>query len=166
MRALVAILTLAMASCANTPKGSQGEAVRVIFTADEHGWLLGQWKKAEKRRFGGAELLIRELEAIGYDPTRDLLLSGGDSWTGPALSTLLHGEPVIDLFNHLNYDAAALGNHEFDFGLEVLERNRERASYPMLAANVRWADSNKKDRPFPGSIIVEAKGKRLSLIHI
>tara|TARA_Y100001934_G_scaffold270323_1_gene355062 strand:+ start:972 stop:2423 length:1452 start_codon:yes stop_codon:yes gene_type:complete len=166
MRAVSSVLVLALASCASSPKGSQGDAVRVIFTADEHGWLLGQWKKKEKKRLGGAELLMRELESIGYDPTRDLLLSGGDSWTGPALSTLLYGEPIIDLFNRLNYDAAALGNHEFDFGLEVLKRNQERAAFPMLAANVRWADASRKDRPYAGSTIVEAKGKKFGIIGL
>ncbi|MAO83927.1 MAG: hypothetical protein CMH50_08630 [Myxococcales bacterium] len=166
MRAWASVLILATTSCASHPEPVSDEAVRIIFTADEHGWLRGQWKKAEKKRLGGAELLMRELTAINYDPTRDLLLSGGDSWTGPALSTLLHGEPIVELFNHLNYDAAALGNHEFDFGLDVLKRNQSRATFPLLAANVRWNDPKREGRPYPGSMIVEAKGKRFGIIGL
>ncbi len=41
-------------------------------------------------------------------------------WTGPAISTWFQGESMIDVMNAMEYDAAAIGNHEFDFSVDEL----------------------------------------------
>ena len=60
---------------------------------------------------------------LGYAPGGTfLVLSGGDMWTGPAISTWFQGQSMVEVMNAMDYDAAAVGNHEFDFGLEALRK--------------------------------------------
>jgi len=112
----------------------------VIATSDEHGWLdpLTQ-RNGEGFQGGMAYLYGQLLGKEGYRPPSTLLLSAGDMWTGPYESTLLQGRPMVQVMNSMGYDAAALGNHDFDFGQEALARRGSEASYPILAANLYLA---------------------------
>jgi 2',3'-cyclic-nucleotide 2'-phosphodiesterase (5'-nucleotidase family) len=106
----------------------------VLYSNDEHGWMEG----VESGR-GAANLLGLWREKEGY--TEDgpfLLLSGGDHWTGPAISTWFEGESMVEVMNTMGYDATAIGNHEFDFGLDNLKQRIRQANFPYLAANLRW----------------------------
>ncbi len=114
------------------------DTVTVLYTADEHGWLLADEKH------GGAALLHHHLQTahqLGSDPFV-ILLSGGDMWTGPAVSTWFEGESMLHVMNIMGYQATAVGNHEFDFGSEILSQRASQASFPFLAANLRDAETN------------------------
>lgn len=65
-----------------------------------------------------------------------LLVDAGDEMQGSLISNLKKGQPTIDLFNYLGYQAATFGNHEFDWGQQVLYSRTLQADYPFLAANV------------------------------
>ena len=64
-------------------------------------------------------------------------------WTATAISTLLEGRPMVDVFNHLGYVATALGNHEFDFGLNVLKRTEQKSRFDYCCEcfDGRWRTS-------------------------
>ncbi len=110
----------------------------VLHTNDEHGYLLPTENKESWR--GGAGYAAAIWLANGHNPqdptTNTLLLSGGDSWTGPAISTWFQGEPVPEVMNALGYHASTIGNHEFDFGQDVLTKRIGEAEFPYLAANL------------------------------
>ncbi|MDI6871847.1 MAG: hypothetical protein QME79_10960 [Bacillota bacterium] len=55
---------------------------------------------------------------------------------GPAISTVFRGQSAIEAYIAAGYDAAALGNHEFDWGLDVLKAGVDQARFPFLSANV------------------------------
>ena len=65
-----------------------------------------------------------------------LVLSGGDVNTGVPESDLQDAEPDFIGMNSIRYDAMAVGNHEFDNPLSVLEKQRQWAKFPMLSANI------------------------------
>jgi 5'-nucleotidase / UDP-sugar diphosphatase len=65
-----------------------------------------------------------------------LLLDGGDVNTGVPESDLQDAEPDFKGMNLLGYDAAAIGNHEFDKPLAVLEKQIKWSKFPLLAANI------------------------------
>lgn len=107
--------------------------LRVLYTNDEHGWMEGKTPGE-----GAAQLhqLWRQQENLEQDPAV-LVLSGGDMWTGPAISTWFGGASMVEVMNAMGYAAAAVGNHEFDFGLDVLQRNAAASQFPFLSANLR-----------------------------
>jgi 5'-nucleotidase/UDP-sugar diphosphatase len=105
----------------------------ILYTNDEHGWM-----EATDESGGAAGMAGLWRDEEGYTPDGPyLVLSGGDTWTGPAISTWFEGEPMIEVMNQMGYDAAAVGNHEFDFGLDLLRDRTAQAEFPFLAANLR-----------------------------
>jgi len=110
--------------------------ITIFYTSDEHGYLEPYEDGAYT--VGGAAGLMALLREEGYDPDSDsaLLLSGGDMWTGPAISSWFQGDSTLEVFNAMGYDAAALGNHEFDFGPQVLADHAVEADFPFLSANL------------------------------
>jgi 5'-nucleotidase/UDP-sugar diphosphatase len=110
----------------------------ILYTDDEHGWMVG-----EEEGQGAADLLglLQEQEGYGQNPSV-ILLSGGDNWTGPAISTWFDGQGMIEVMNAMGYSASAVGNHEFDLGLDILRTRISEAHYPYLSANLRYASSH------------------------
>ena len=87
---------------------------------------------------GGAAILatLFDEEAANL-PGDALLLAGGDNvGASPPNSSLLEDLPAIDVENAWGLDATAYGNHEFDYGVERLLRQQERANFPFLATNI------------------------------
>jgi 2',3'-cyclic-nucleotide 2'-phosphodiesterase/3'-nucleotidase/5'-nucleotidase len=112
--------------------------LRVIATNDLHGRLLPErYAWTGGREVGGAATLATyfALEREGFDgPT--LVLDGGDLMQGTPLSNLTEGRAAIDYFNLAGYRGAAVGNHEFDWGIPTLGERMEHAEFDWLAANV------------------------------
>jgi 2',3'-cyclic-nucleotide 2'-phosphodiesterase (5'-nucleotidase family) len=96
----------------------------VLYTNDEHGWMEGMGEDN-----GAANLMQLWRDREGYEPTAEhfILLSGGDNWTGPAISTWNQGESMVELMNTMGYEASAVGNHEFDFGLDAIRQRSAEA---------------------------------------
>jgi 2',3'-cyclic-nucleotide 2'-phosphodiesterase (5'-nucleotidase family) len=105
----------------------------ILYTNDEHGWM-----DPYQNTGGSAGMAYKWRQQEGWtEDAAFLILSGGDMWTGHALSTVLDGESMTDVMNAMGYDAAAVGNHDFDFGLEALRARAEQAEFPFLSANIR-----------------------------
>ncbi len=129
-------ISLALSSCDSS--SGQTASVTVLYTNDEHGWMEGM-----KESLGAANLFALWQQQEGYSPDGDfLILSGGDNWTGPAISTLTSGESMVEVMNAMQYDASAVGNHEFDFGLDALRQRTREADFPYLSANILDRQSN------------------------
>jgi 5'-nucleotidase / UDP-sugar diphosphatase len=118
----------------------------VHYFNDWHGHLEPFTRPGESTPVAGAGRLARLLadrraaaEATGADT---LLFVAGDILQGTPMSTAFRGEPDFALLRRFAVDAMALGNHEFDFGLENLQRRVEQVDFPVLAANVRRADGS------------------------
>lgn len=76
------------------------------------------------------------------NPDETIILSAGDMFQGTALSNLERGRYVVDLMNNIGFDAMAIGNHEFDWGLDVIKSYTDgnlengEANFPFLGANI------------------------------
>ncbi|MCP4499787.1 MAG: bifunctional metallophosphatase/5'-nucleotidase [Deltaproteobacteria bacterium] len=119
------------------PQKPQKREIRILLTADEHGWMEPLLDKEDKKKRGGllqALDTFRKLESLDRDDV--ILLSAGDMWTGPFEATILEGAPMVQAFNEMGYLAAAVGNHEFDFGTDILAKRQSEANFPFLAANL------------------------------
>jgi 5'-nucleotidase / UDP-sugar diphosphatase len=110
--------------------------IHILYTNDEHGWMKGEFE--DEIQYGNAAELTGQWnnlkDSYGDDPV--LILSGGDMWTGPAISTWFKGRSMVEIMNSMGYMAAAAGNHEFDFTLDTLEQRVSEMNFPILGANV------------------------------
>ena len=116
--------------------------LRIVGTNDFHGALEPRADPAGVRRGGAAQVARAVDNARRECGTRCdfLLVDGGDMWQGTAASGLMFGAPVVDYYNRLGYAAAALGNHEFDWGVDTLRSRMRQARFGILGANVRYTD--------------------------
>ncbi|MHB0939408.1 MAG: bifunctional metallophosphatase/5'-nucleotidase [Armatimonadota bacterium] len=137
--------------------------ISVLATGDMHGWLEPQ--QVDGQTLGGAaELLAYWQRAEGYKPDRFLLLSCGDTATGPVLATLFKNDPMIAVMNLMGYDATALGNHEFDCGADALARWQQTAKFPFLSANLAKADGAQAE--MPPYVINDEQGVKVGVIGL
>ena len=129
-----ATTTVETANEAAVPDTDNIREITILYTNDEHGWLAGLQDGAS-----AANLMGLWQSDEQYQPDGNfLLLSGGDMWTGPAISTWFQGQSTAEVMNAMGYDAAAIGNHEFDFGLEALQTRATESDFPFLSANIRY----------------------------
>lgn len=128
---LLAIAMLfTLAACGEKPvmgkDATATEPVVVLHTNDVHGAIENYAKVA---------VLADQYAAEG---AYVLVLDAGDFSQGDSTVSLSEGATAIELMNMVGYDAVALGNHEFDYGYEVLKQNMASANFPVLAANVKY----------------------------
>ncbi len=116
---LLAMLTGALAGSADPETGKQPETTRilVIETTDIHGYIMDASSGREETfqyRLAYIAHLIREARNSGeYDDV--LLLDGGDLYQGTPVSNMTGGAAIRAALDAMDYDAIALGNHEFDW---------------------------------------------------
>lgn len=79
---------------------------------------------------------IDNVAALKDQTENAILVDAGDATQGLPLASLSQGADVIDIMNSAGYDVMAAGNHEFDYGTQQLLANANRATFPILAANV------------------------------
>jgi 5'-nucleotidase/UDP-sugar diphosphatase len=173
MHCIATVLAIALAVCAAcTPPalyptpGDTTRTVTIFYTSDEEGYL--EPIQTGSDTLGGAANLLAALRQRGYDPNGDdaLLLSGGDMWTGPAISSWFQGASAVQVFNRMGYDAAAVGNHDFDFGQEVLLANADAATFPFLTANVTQADTGAWPEFAQPYVIREVNGVQVAIVGL
>lgn len=123
--------------------------MRVLATTDLHAHLLPyDYCRDRPDDSVGLVRLAGLITAARSECTNTLLLDNGDTLQGAPLGDMavaewLHtGEahPMIAALNALGYDAATLGNHDFDFGLEVLKSAIADAAFPVVLSNIRYKD--------------------------
>jgi 5'-nucleotidase/UDP-sugar diphosphatase len=138
LRTYLLFCSLVLTACASSElENSNLRRLTILYTNDEHGWMEGM----EAGQSAAHLYEMWQQEEGYYEDGPFLILSGGDNWTGPAISTWTEGESMVDVMNAMHYDASAVGNHEFDFGLEVIKARSVEADYPYLSANTRWRSS-------------------------
>lgn len=121
-----------------TTETQSAKKLRILATNDVHGRLLPEtYSWSQGRAVGGLAALAAyfKLEAAGFDgPT--IILDGGDVMQGTPLSNLTRGRSTVAGFNAMGYSAAAIGNHDFDWGVPVLRDRIQQAKYAWLSANI------------------------------
>ena len=140
----------------------------VAGTTDTHGWLRG-WEyfrngPDSNRGLTRIATIVDSIRATA--PDRVILVDAGDDMTGTPITSValrdsLQPNPIITAMNTLRYDAAVIGNHEFNFGLGYLNRAIAQARFPMLAANVYSPDGRHTYLP---SVTIERAGLRVAIV--
>ena len=185
-RAAFALLLIAAGSACIPTTDSQRSAfdlttLSIVGTNDLHGGVLPVDGRGGLALLGGYVDNLRAARARGRGAV--LLIDGGDMWQGTLESNLSEGAAVVAAYNALGYTAAAVGNHEFDFGPEgpaatpvtptddprgALKARAAEAAFPMLAANlIDSATGVPVDWPnVKPAVLVEAAGVRVGIIGV
>ncbi|WP_025820620.1 bifunctional UDP-sugar hydrolase/5'-nucleotidase UshA [Shewanella marina] len=132
----------------------------VLHTNDNHGRF---WQnKNGEYGMAARKTLVDQLRAeIEADGGSSLLLSGGDINTGVPESDLQDAVPDFIGMNLIGYDAMAVGNHEFDNPLHILDMQSMLTDFPMLAANIYKADGTRYFAPYK---IFDVNGLRVAVV--
>lgn len=85
---------------------------------------------------GGLVAMAQQIERLrARAPERTLLVDAGDAWQGTYISNENKGQAITQIMSLLKYDAQAVGNHDLDWGQDVLRQRTQEASFPFLCAN-------------------------------
>ena len=114
----------------------------------------------------GAAKFVGELKKVKEKNPNTIVVSGGDMYQGSALSNLLKGKPVSDMNKALGVQFSSVGNHEFDWGYDLIPGWAKDGGFEFLASNiyekatgepVKWA------KPYG---VVEKGGKKIGFIGL
>jgi 5'-nucleotidase/UDP-sugar diphosphatase len=110
-------------------------AVRILYVNDFHGFAEPYQPAGAAEPLGGIAYLAGYVDRLRREkPT--LLLAAGDMIQGNNWANFTQGKAVVKVMNAMKFDALTVGNHEFDFGQEVLKKRISEARFPVLGANV------------------------------
>src|SRR6478752_6638307 len=124
--------TLASAAAALEP---DMVCISILHTTDLHGHILPTSDYDGTTDLGGLARCVTQIQRWRRQNPNSILIDVGDVYQGTDVSLRNKGGLMIDLFNHLNYDAWVIGNHEFDWGIETFINALQRSTMPVLAAN-------------------------------
>ncbi len=158
---LVTLLTFFLLFTFTSSFFAAEKQIVVLSINDFHGSLAPSGKNV-----GAAKLADALKTEKSKDPEGTILLSAGDNYQGSAMSNLLYGEPVSAVFKEIGIEFSAVGNHEFDWGIDRINKWEEDGNIRFLCANiydkrtgqpVDWAD------PF---VVLDRKGVKIGIIGL
>ena len=114
---------------------------------------------------GGVVRRINYIEQVRKENKNVLLFDAGDFLQGTPYFNLFKGEVETEAMNLMRYDAVTLGNHEFDYGLEILEKVVSRAKFPIISSNYDFSGTplNNLIKPY---LILKKDGVKIGVIAI
>ena len=117
---------------------AKGKRLVILHTNDTHSCIFPLNKHLADTMLAGRGGFIRRAEMVRRERSKHpdmLLFDSGDFSQGSPYYTLYKGDVEVGLMNLMRYDAATIGNHEFDFGVENMARLFKKADFPIVCAN-------------------------------
>ncbi len=166
-----ALAALALLVVPPSMAAQQRVELTIAATTDVHGRLRA-WDYAAAapdtlRGLARAATVVDSLRRAASG--RVILVDAGDLLQGNAMTYVagrldsLAPSPVIAAMNAMRYDAAAIGNHEYNYGVDHLDRAIAQARFPFLAANARRVDGHAQ---YPGRVLLTRAGVKVAVIGI
>ena len=158
------VLVVSIASACALSVNAHADEFRmtIMHTNDTHSHHEAQGRSGD----GGAARQASVVKDIRAEVDNSLLLDAGDRFTGTLFHKYYAGEDNVKVMNALGYDAMALGNHEFDNGLEVLERFVTGVDFPVLSANTDFGTLETLASAVPGSAVLDVGGEKVGVIGL
>jgi 5'-nucleotidase / UDP-sugar diphosphatase len=149
------VLALALLVCSGLT--AEVRSLTILHTNDIHAHI-----SPSADHTGGFAYLAAAIRQQRANCTDCILLNAGDLVQGTPVSTIFHGLPVYELGNLLGFDAATLGNHEFDYGWMQTRKFVETANYPIVSCNLLDpAGSLFTPKPY---VVLQVNGLRVAVL--
>lgn len=170
-RALIVAAALAAAVSAPAAADAETAELTILHTSDVHGAVLPfddvANRPSDRGSLAQVATLVDEIREGVDHPL--LVVDSGDSIQGTPFEEFVsvrwhRPSPTVAAMNRIGYEAMAIGNHEFNFGLEVLRRAEAQADFPWLSANsIAEATGRPAFRPYT---VVEKGALRIGLLGL
>jgi len=147
-------------------KSNKTEILNIYHTNDTHSCIEPVSKK--ERLFPGTAGYVRRATFISNERKKDpslLLFDSGDFCQGSPYFNIYKGDVEIAMMNVCKYDAATLGNHEFDFGMENIKRMAKMAHFPIVCANYDFSSTCLKN-VIKKYIIIKQNGIKIGVFGL
>lgn len=166
MKRILTILTIAVA--VTLTAAANGRQLLILHTNDTHSCVLPLNPNLADTMLAGRGGFLRRAAMIDQMRKEDkdlLLLDSGDFSQGSPYYTMFKGDVETELMNIMGYDAATIGNHEFDFGLENMARIFRKAKFPIVCANYDFTGTVVEGLVKP-YVIIKRKGVRIGIFGL
>lgn len=164
------ILKLPMSEDGRTPnvRSITWEEVRDILEVDIPIVTFNDFHGAlkESKSDVGAAKLVGEIKRVKTENPNTIVVNGGDIYQGSSMSNLLKGEPVSFMLKEMGMDFVAVGNHEFDWGYELIPDWAAAGDFDFLASNIYEKESGKPVEWAKPYGIIEREGKKIGFIGL
>lgn len=140
----------------------------VLHTNDTHSTILPLNPNLEDPIKAGHGGYLRRINMLKEERRNDpdlLLFDSGDFSQGSGYYTMFKGDVEIGLMNQMGYDAATIGNHEFDFGLDNMARIFKMAKFPIVCTNYDFTGTVCEGLVKP-YIILKRKGVKIGVFAL
>ena len=167
MRIAKNLLTLAVILLTASTAGAQ-KTLTILHTNDTHSCIEPLNANLSDTTIAGRGGFLRRLALIKEERQKDpslLLFDSGDFSQGSSYYTMFKGDVEVGLMNQMGYDAATIGNHEFDFGLDNMVRLFRMCSFPIVCSNYDFGNTELKDivKPY---IVLKRKGLKIGVFAL
>jgi len=136
------------------------ETLTILHTNDTHSRLDAFPEDGSRNAgLGGVAARAEILKKIRSEVSNVLLLDAGDFFQGTPFFNVFKGEPEIKAMSMLGYDAATIGNHDFDAGVDNLATQLQHASFPILICNYDFRGTLMEGKSLPYKIFQKGKMK-------
>ena len=135
MKHLIILLSLMTALGASAKKTKQ---LLILHTNDTHSCVMPLNPNLADTMLAGCGGYLRRMAMINEERKKNpdlLLFDSGDFSQGSSYYTLFKGDVEVGLMNQMHYDAATIGNHEFDFGMDNMVRLFRMTTFPIVCSN-------------------------------
>ncbi|MCJ7789715.1 MAG: 5'-nucleotidase C-terminal domain-containing protein [Candidatus Atribacteria bacterium] len=133
----------------------------VLSINDFHGSLAPSGKNV-----GAAKLVDAIKTEKAKNPEGTIIVSAGDNYQGSAMSNLLYGEPVSAMFKEMGLELSAVGNHEFDWGIDRITKWVEDGGFIFVGTNIYDKRTNQPVDWAEPFVIIEKKGIKVGFIGL
>jgi len=141
--------------------------LRILATNDLHGQTDPRvWAWSNERPLGGLAVLKTLMDSLANDcggcPV--IRLDGGDEFQGTLSSNITYGRPVVEAFNRIGLNAAVVGNHDLDWGVDSLQKRIAESRYVWLAANILDSATGRRPDWIKGWTMLQAGPRKVAVI--
>ena len=136
----------------------------ILHTNDTHSQIEALTDK-DGSMMGGIYCRAAIIEQVRQENKNVLLLDAGDYFQGTPYFNFFKGATEIKFMNMLGYQAATLGNHEFDNGSKMLAKQLAKAKFPIVCANYLFFNK-KLNNIVKKYVVLEIDGKRIGIFGL